>query len=662
MAKDQGLTEEEELELLWLLQEEDYDRSRDSLLEFTRETMPKHVDGSTRFNTGKFHETYYKILQMFAEGKIKNLMVSCPPQHGKLISNDCPVMTTKGWKKHGELVAGDYVYGIDGKPKEVYWESGESFCTHDICFSDGSVFSTHENHTWLIENLRGVQSKLSIEELLGEKLNYLSIIPKYYLPKTNRTNKRIYVKSITPHTQGKKGKCIQVEGGVYLIGKNLIPTHNSEGSTRRLPAYIFGKDPDRKIAITSFNTPFARKFNREVQRIIDSPEYAVLFPNAKINGRNVVTTKSFLRNADEFEVVDKLGSLKAVGRSGALTGSRVDTLIIDDIYKDDAEANSPIIRQKVTDWYDTVADSRLHNDSQQLIVFTRWHEEDLIGYLEKHDNVVTLKSFSDIDPDFDGWYKINFEAIKESDPTEIDPREKGEALWPWRHNIAKLLKSKNRNPEKFNCLYQGNPESSAGLLYRKGFNLYEIPDEDGEVYNSKNMSFPEDDQIRIKLNYTDTADTGKDNLCSINYAEGKDGYLYVTDVLYTPEAMEKTEKWTAEFLDRGQINVSNIESNNGGRGFARNVKAKRRGKTVIKWFTQSGNKESRIFSNSALVQERIIFPSDWHVRWPEFFKAVTKYKRLFAANEFDDAPDTLSGMVEFLTEGKIKDTKNLNSW
>lgn len=72
------------------------------------------------------------------------------------------------------------------------------------------------------------------------------------------------------------------------------------------------------------------------------------------------------------------------------------------------------------------------------MVFTRWHEEDLIGTIIAAGNIRELRSLDDIDPEFDGWYYLNFEAIKESDPTPIDPRQRGEALWPEAHDLKHL--------------------------------------------------------------------------------------------------------------------------------------------------------------------------------------------------------------------------------
>ena len=176
---------------------------------------------------------------------------------------------------------------------------------------------------------------------------------------------------------------------LFALGKikNLMitmpPQHGkSEGSTRRLPAYMLGLNPNLKIALASYNDTFSSKFNRDVQRIIDSEMYNGIFPKTTLNRSNVVTVSSnYLRNSHEFEIVNEKGSLKSVGRGGALTGNPVDIMIMDDLYKDYAEGNSPVIRQSVWDWYVSVVLTRLHNDSQQLIVFTRWHEEDLIGLI-----------------------------------------------------------------------------------------------------------------------------------------------------------------------------------------------------------------------------------------------------------------------------------------
>jgi predicted phage terminase large subunit-like protein len=416
-----------------------------------------------------------------------------------------------------------------------------------------------------------------------------------------------------------------------IIKKLMItmpPQHGkSQGSTRQLPAYLFGINPNLKIAVSSYNSTFARKFNRDIQRIIDAQEYHEVFPLTLLNESNVVTVSdSYLRNSEEFEIVGFKGSLKAIGRGGALTGNAVDIMIMDDLYKDYAEGNSPIIRESVIDWYTSVVKTRLHNDSQELIVFTRWHEEDLIGWLEKKEKVITVEKFEDLlNVDTDTWVKINFSAIKDNEPTELDPRKKGEPLWKLKHNLKKLEDTRALDSEMFNCLYQGNPMSSEGLLY-KPFKVWK--------------TLPE---LKIKKAYIDSADTGSDYLCAIVYGlplATTDKNIYILDVLYTQSPMEITESLTAEFLIKNNVNIVDCESNNAGRSFSRVIDQLTPSSVTVQTFTQSNNKESRIFSQSASVNNQLVMPEMWSINH------VVRFKKMFKANKHDDAPDCLTGIIE----------------
>ena len=232
----------------------------------------------------------------------------------------------------------------------------------------------------------------------------------------------------------------------------MPPQHGkSEGSTRRLPAFILGLRPDTKIGIVSYSATKARKFNREIQRVIDNEEYRSLFPETKLNASNLQTVSGgWLRNVDECEIVGCRGGFRTVGVCGPLTGEPIDVLIMDDIYKDAKSAWSPVVRESINDWYDTVAETRLHNDSRQLIVFTRWHESDLAGRLLEQQGRYT-------NDHQDGWVVVTWQAIKVGAPTETDSREEGEALWPERHSLEKLKSIRMRNPHVFESLYQQDP-------------------------------------------------------------------------------------------------------------------------------------------------------------------------------------------------------------
>ena len=100
------------------------------------------------------------------------------------------------------------------------------------------------------------------------------------------------------------------------------------------------------------------------------------------------------------------------------------------------------------------------------------------------------------------------------------------------------------------------------------------------------------------------------------------------------------------FRSKNNVAYADIESNNGGRGFARKIEELTNGKVNINWFHQSVNKESRIITSAATVMQTIVFPDDWHIRWSEFYTHLTTFKRNFKANKHDDAADVLTGITE----------------
>ncbi|MCC8020300.1 MAG: phage terminase large subunit [Rikenellaceae bacterium] len=410
---------------------------------------------------------------------------------------------------------------------------------------------------------------------------------------------------------------------------SIPPQHGkSLGASVLLPAYILGLRPDTKITIASYNASLASRFNRRAQRVMDSEGYKACFPATAI--RALSSRSDSVRTASHVEVSGRSGELMSVGREGSLTGNDVDVFILDDLYKDAMEANSPVVRDNCWEWYTSVVRTRLHNDSSELLVFTRWHEEDLIGILLKKEKHVILEEPSQLDGiDPSTWLVLNLEAIKEGPPTGIDPRMEGEALWPARHSRELLESKRALDPLRFACMYQGRPSVNEGLLYGDNFRVY--------------ARLPA--AVHKRGNYTDTADLGDDYLCSVCYAVGEDGSVYVTDVVYSRERMEVTERQVAEMLCRNDTRAATFESNNGGRGFARAV-GRLAPLARIGWFHQSGNKEARILSNSATVLRKIVMPSGWATRWPELYDHLVTYRRLYRANRWHDAADVLTGIVE----------------
>ena len=333
-------------------------------------------------------------------------------------------------------------------------------------------------------------------------------------------------------------------GEIKKMIVQMPPQHGkSEGSSRKLPAFMLGLNPDLKICIGSYAATIARDFNRDVQRIIDTPRYHKIFPNTYLNGSNVVTmANTYLRNSDVIEIVGKKGSLRVVGRGGSLTSKTVDVSILDDVYKDYAEGNSPVVRNAAWKWYTTVVRTRLHNNSQELIVFTRWHEDDLIGRIEKSgEKIIDIKTWNDItDIPAGAWVRINFEGLKSGDPTEIDPRECGVALWENRHSREKLEGQKawiesNNGGSSFEKVITKKVRAITVPFYQKGNKESRIITSSAMVNSQIIMPFNWENRYKDIYNHittflrdfsANTHDDPEDALTGVYEKELSDGNIY----------------------------------------------------------------------------------------------------------------------------------------
>lgn len=244
-----------------------------------------------------------------------------------------------------------------------------------------------------------------------------------------------------------------VAGDIQNLMVFMPPQHGkSELVSRKLPAFLFGQQPDAKVIAASYAAELIQSMNRDVQRTIDSPEYQRLFPDTKLNSANVRTVAGgYLRNNDIFEIVGKGGQYRCAGVGGGLTGFPADYGIIDDPYKDYKEATSPTIRKAVQEWYTSVFLSRTHKGTRKLLTLTRWHEADLAGWL--------------LDTEPNEWTVLILPALCEQPDAPNEIRQMGEALWEDKFPRDLLLKRKHLNPHQFAALYQQTPRPREGNMF-----------------------------------------------------------------------------------------------------------------------------------------------------------------------------------------------------
>ena len=407
-----------------------------------------------------------------------------------------------------------------------------------------------------------------------------------------------------------KDMCYQLqsfyESDEKVLVINLPPRHGKSRTATLFVEWMFGNNPLMKVMTGSYNETLSTTFAKSVRDTILEEKsegilsYCDIFPKTQIKRGESSASKWALEGSQQT-------SYLATSPKGTATGFGCNIMLIDDLIKSSAEAFNENILLQHQDWFNNTMLSRTENGFKLIIIMTRWATNDLAGYI--------LRSYK-------GVRHINYKAVQDDGTMLCDAilnREDYE------------FKTKSMAKEIVLANYQQEPIDVKGRLYTQ-FKTY-----------SKRVEY------KYILNYTDTADTGSDFLCSINYGMTFDGDYHILNILYTNEPMEVTEPLTAKMLTKDNVGCAIIESNNGGRGFARNVKAecKKLNNTHIniQWFHQSSNKEARIFSNSASVMANVYYPENWIDKFPEFAEAMMRYQKE-GKNLHDDAPDCVTGVYE----------------
>lgn len=442
--------------------------------------------------------------------------------------------------------------------------------------------------------------------------------PDFYL------EERLHLKQLCETLQKLyDGSLLDPDGKAYRkLIINMPPQHGKSRTLVNFCQWVLGQNQEERIIEASYNDDAAGDFAKytrdgiaEEKNTLDQTVFSDIFPEVRLK----FGTKSYYKWALEGQHFNYIGA----GVGGSITGKGATIRIVDDPVKSADIALNEDALEKIYLWYTSTLLSRIAakgGDPIDIIVMTRWSKKDLCGRLLADPE--ELKK----------WYILKLVAYDEQADTMLCPSLLSKESYL---NIKRLMLD-----EIFKANYQQEPMDVKGRLY-KSFKTYDkLPTDD------KGNSVIE--QIR---NYTDTADEGECYLCSIDYAV-YNKEAYILDILYTQEPMEITEPATAEMLKKDHVAKARIESNNGGKGFARNVERilnneLKSNYTSIEWFHQSQNKIARILTNSTFVQNHIYFPANWKDRWPEYYESMTTFQK-DGKNKFLDGPDATTGIAEDL--------------
>jgi predicted phage terminase large subunit-like protein len=222
------------------------------------------------------------------------------------------------------------------------------------------------------------------------------------------------------------------------------PRHGKSMITSEFfPAWYLGRNPDKYIIHATYAQELAEDFGRKIRNQMADPTFSEIFKECQLSTdsasqKRLATTRG--------------GSYFALGVGGAATGRGAHLLLIDDPVKGREEADSETYRRRLKDWYRSVAYTRLMPGGAVIIMNTRWHHDDLAGWLLK-------------DHKSEGWQVLSLPAVAE----DCDPlgRAIGEALWPDDYPLEALARIKEQSGSReWSALYQQQPTPEEGSIFK----------------------------------------------------------------------------------------------------------------------------------------------------------------------------------------------------
>lgn len=225
----------------------------------------------------------------------------------------------------------------------------------------------------------------------------------------------------------------------------MPPRHGKSMLTSEFfPAWYLGRNPNHYVIAATYAQELADDFGRKVRDQIADPAFRGIFPGVAIKSDSTAAKRFHVEGPGDSFATAQDGAYFAVGVGGPLTGRGAHLMLIDDPVKNREEADSETVRRKTKDWYTSTAYTRLMPGGKIVVVQTRWHQDDLSGWLLKEHR-------------HEGWEVLDLPAID----------AKNEALWPDQYPIEALEKIRLAvGPRDWSALYQQKPIPDSGDYFK----------------------------------------------------------------------------------------------------------------------------------------------------------------------------------------------------
>lgn len=239
---------------------------------------------------------------------------------------------------------------------------------------------------------------------------------------------------------------------------SMPPRHGkTEFAVKKGGGWWLGINPHGELVIVSYESTLATDFSTEIRDTFE--EYAPDLWGLTVRPDKRAAANWRLQGLDD-DGNPVTGGCRATGIGGGLTGRGGHFIIIDDPIKNDEQARSEVYREKVWRWYLSTLFTRREPGCRQLVVMTRWNEDDLAARLINRAE----------EQEGQEWEVLNLPAECEDPDTDPLGREVGEALWPERYDEEALAEIKGTlTPYEWGALFQGRPSPMAGNIFKRSW-------------------------------------------------------------------------------------------------------------------------------------------------------------------------------------------------
>lgn len=417
---------------------------------------------------------------------------------------------------------------------------------------------------------------------------------------------------------------------IYRLAVSMPPRAGKSYISSLFISWMFGHLPEESVMRNCCADPLYNKLSYDTRDIVRSRKFSEIFPEIRLKGDKQNVHGWSIEGARQV-------SYFGAGVGGTIIGFGASMLAMtDDLYKSLEDALSDNNNEKTWSWKQGTHDSRIEGNCCSIDIGTRWSASDVLGRMEESRDG---KYYDEI---------IRIAALDENDESFCEDVHTTE----YYHDLRKETEDSIWMAE-----YMQEPIEAKGLLFPKSeLKRFKRADIQGRVPDGR-------------IGATDVADEGDDHFSS-PFADVFGTELFISNIVFTKDAVEITGPRLAQDIITFRLDQMRIESNNGGKIFANDVRrlvkeASPYNKCLIQARPTTKNKQTRILMKSGWIKEHCHFLDETEYTkgsdywW--FMKFLTSYKKE-GGNAHDDAPDSMTILAEFFEAigGNIKGTLDLS--